>query len=80
MSPAIIWAGEWEVLRDEARAFARRAKEAGVDVTYIEGERQPHAGIYANNPMTGQPTKYCRETLPKVNALMRRYIGPVNSA
>jgi hypothetical protein len=44
-------------------------------VTYIEGPKQPHAGIYALNPKTGQPTRYSQETLPKINALMRRYIG-----
>jgi acetyl esterase len=75
LSPAIIWAGEWEILRDEARAYAARLREAGVEVTYIEGPKQPHAGIYALNPKTGQPTRYSQETLPKINALMRRYIG-----
>lgn len=76
LSPAIIWAGEWEILRDESRAFAVRLREAGVDVTYIEGPQQPHAGIYGINPKTGQPTRYSQETLPKINALMRNYIGP----
>lgn len=76
LSPAIIWAGEWEVLRDESRAFASRLKEAGVDVTYIEGPQQPHAGIYGRNPKTGETTRYSRETLPQINALIRRYIGP----
>lgn len=76
LSPAIIWAGEWEVLRDESRAYAARLKEAGVDVTYIEGPKQPHAGIYARNPKTGELTRYARETMPQINALMRRYIGP----
>lgn len=76
LSPAIIWAGEWEVLRDESRAYAARLREAGVDVTYIEGPKQPHAGIYAFNRTTGEPTRYARETQPTINALMRRYIGP----
>jgi len=76
LSPAIIWAGEWEVLRDESREYAARLREAGVDVTYIEGPQQPHAGIYAFNRTTGQPTRYSQETLPKINALIRRYIGP----
>ncbi|KRB86745.1 hypothetical protein ASE00_08695 [Sphingomonas sp. Root710] len=76
LPPAIIWAGEWEILRDEARAYAARLSEASVDVTYIEGPKQPHGGIYANNPKTGKPTRYSQETLPKVNALMRRFIGP----
>lgn len=76
LSPAIIWAGGWEVLRDESRSYAARLKEAGVDVTYIEGPQQPHAGIYARNPKTGERTRYSRETLPHINALMRKYIGP----
>jgi len=76
LSPAIIWAGEWEVLRDEARDYATRLRDAGVDVTYIEGPKQPHAGIYTLNRTTGKPTRYVEETLPKINALMRCYIGP----
>jgi acetyl esterase len=76
LSPAIIWAGEWEVLRDESRQYADRLRHAGVDVTYIEGPQQPHAGIYALNRITGEPTRYSGETVPKINALMRRYIGP----
>lgn len=76
LSPAIIWAGEWEVLRDESRAYAARLREAGVEVTYIEGPKQPHAGIYARNPKTGEPSRYSKETLPEINALMRCYIGP----
>jgi acetyl esterase len=75
LSPAVIWVGEWEVLRDESRAYAGRLREAGVDVTYIEGPQQPHAGIYARNPKTGEVTRYSQETLPQINALMRRYIG-----
>jgi acetyl esterase len=74
LSPAIIWAGEWEILRDEARAYAARLEEAGVEVTYIEGPQQPHAGIYALNPKTSEPTRYSQETVPKINALMRSYI------
>lgn len=76
MSPAIIWVGGWEILRDEARAYAARLKEAGVDVTYIEGPQQPHAGIYARNPKTGEQSCYSREALPGINALIRKYIGP----
>ena len=47
-----------------------------MDVTYIEGPKQPHAGIYTLNRTTGKPTRYAQETLPTINALMRRYIGP----
>jgi acetyl esterase len=78
LSPAVIWAGEWEVLRDESRQYADRLRHAGVDVTYIEGPQQPHAGIYAFNRTTGEPTRYARENVPKINALMRRYIGPIS--
>lgn len=76
LSPAIIWAGEWEVLRDESRSYASRLREAGVDVIYIEGPKQPHAGIYALNRVTGKPTRYAQEAQLEINALMRRYIGP----
>jgi acetyl esterase len=76
LSPAIIWAGEWEVLRDEARAFAARLKEGGVDVTYIEGAKQPHAGIYTRNHKTGDWTRYTQEMRPVIADLMRRHIGP----
>lgn len=76
LPPAIIWVGEWEVLRDEARSYAARLREAGVEVIYIEGAQQPHAGIYAINPKTGQPTRYAQEMRPKIAELMRRYIGP----
>lgn len=78
VSPAIIWAGEWEILRDESRAYAARLREAGIEVTYIEGPQQPHGGIYAFNPVTRQPTRYSTETLPKIAEMMRRYIGPHN--
>ncbi|MDP3737512.1 MAG: alpha/beta hydrolase [Hyphomonadaceae bacterium] len=76
LSPALIWAGEWEVLRDESQQYYNRLRDAGVDVTYIEGPQQPHGGIYSINPVTGQPTKYSRETVPLINKIMRRYIGP----
>ena len=74
--PAIIWTGEWEILRDEARSYAGRLMDAGVEVTYIEGPQQPHAGIYWLNIKTGQPTTYAAEMRPKIAELMRRYIGP----
>ena len=76
LSPALIWVGEWEILRDESRQFANRLRDAGVEYTYIEGPKQPHGGIYANNPVTGQPTKYAREAQLEVNRIMRKYIGP----
>jgi len=74
LSPALVWAGEWEVLRDENRMYVNRMRDVGVDVTYFEGPKQPHGGIYARNK-SGEHTKYARETLPKINSIMRRYIG-----
>lgn len=76
LSPALIWAGEWEVLRDECRQYTNRLRDAGVDVTYIEGPKQPHAGIYSYNPATGERTKYSKDTLPEIARIMRKYIGP----
>ena len=76
LSPALVYAGEWEVLRDETRQYVARLRDEGVPVTYFEGAKQPHAGIYALNPDTGRPTRYAQETLPKINAIMRKAIGP----
>jgi acetyl esterase len=74
LSPALVWAGEWEVLRDENRMYVNRMRDVGVDVTYIEGPKQPHGGIYSRN-RSGERTKYASETLPKINSIMRHYIG-----
>ena len=74
--PALIWVGEWEVLRDEARQYAARMRDAGCTVHYLEGAQQGHGFIYQTNLTNGAPTRYSRETVPKINAIMRRYIGP----
>lgn len=76
LSPALVWCGEWELLKDEAHQYASRMRDAGVEVTLIEGPQQPHGGIYAFNPKTGQRTRYSQETLPKIAEIMRRHIGP----
>src|SRR5205807_2664698 len=31
---------------------------------------------FFRNPKTGQPTRYSQETVPKINKIMRGYIGP----
>jgi len=77
MPPAIIWTGEWEILRDETRAYANRLRDAEVTVHYFEGPQQGHGYCtVVRNVRTGAPTEYQRQTVPQLNALMRRYIGP----
>jgi acetyl esterase len=75
MPPAIIWVGEWDLLRSEARRYRDRLRDAGTTVHYIEGAQQGHGFLYFRN-MKGQPTEYQKQTLPKINALIRSYIGP----
>lgn len=75
-SPALVWTGGWEIIRDDSRQYVNRMRDAGVDVTYIEGPRQPHGGIYATNPITGDLTAYAKATVPTINEIMRGYIGP----
>ncbi|MEU1721526.1 alpha/beta hydrolase [Nonomuraea sp. NPDC005692] len=43
LPPLMIVTGSTEVLRDEARRVAERAREAGVPVRYEEWRRMPHA-------------------------------------
>lgn len=69
--PALIWVGEWEILNDESHQYAQRMRDAGCTVHFIEGKQQGHGFIYLH-----RNTKYARETLPKINEIMRRYIGP----
>ena len=42
LPPLLIMAGSTEVLRDDARRVAGRAREAGVSVVYEEWHRMPH--------------------------------------
>lgn len=43
VAPAYIYAGEWDILRDESRAYADRLKDAGVDVTFVCMPEESHA-------------------------------------
>lgn len=42
LPPTLIRVGEWDVLRDESRAYADRLRDAGVDVTYHEVRQESH--------------------------------------
>jgi acetyl esterase len=43
LPPALVIAAGLDPLRDDARRYARRLDEAGVDVSYVEYEDTPHA-------------------------------------
>ncbi|MBL6938239.1 MAG: alpha/beta hydrolase [Alphaproteobacteria bacterium] len=40
--PTYIHVGEWDVLRDESRAYADRLRDAGVDVTLVVAPQESH--------------------------------------
>lgn len=42
VAPAYIYVGEWDVLRDESRAYADRLRDAGVDVTLRVFAQESH--------------------------------------
>lgn len=69
--PALVWLGEWEILHGEAMAYVNRLRDAGVPVNLIEGPQQGHGFIYKY-----PNTKYSRETRPKIDQIMRSFIGP----
>lgn len=69
--PALVWVGEWEILHDETMAYVNRMRDAGVEVHLIEGEGQGHGFIYLY-----PDTSYATKTKPRIDAIMRSYIGP----
>lgn len=71
MPPALFWCGEWEILHDEIHLYANRMRDAGCTVHFEEGAKQGHGFLYLN-----AQTAYGRQTIPKMNAIIRSYIGP----
>jgi acetyl esterase/lipase len=69
--PALVWVGEWEILHDETMAYVSRMRDSDVEVHLIVGPQQGHGFIY-----TYPNTRYARETFPRINSIMRSYIGP----
>jgi acetyl esterase len=69
--PALVWVGQWEILYDETMAYVNRLREAGVPVDLFEGPHQGHGFLY-----TYPDTRYSRTTRPRIDRIMRRYIGP----
>lgn len=74
-APAIFAVGEWEILRDNARAYADRMRDAGVEVHYFEGKGQGHGHPYWRNVETGEFTKGAQQAQAEVAGVMRRKIG-----
>jgi acetyl esterase len=75
VAPAIVTAGEYEILRDEARLYAGRLRDAGVEVLYIEGPRQGHGFSMARNPETGEYAPGAAAARAQIGEVFRRHIG-----
>ncbi|GAB3897680.1 hypothetical protein GCM10027612_54430 [Microbispora bryophytorum subsp. camponoti] len=60
--PLMIVTGSTEVLRDEVRRVAVRARENGVQVTYEEWNRMPH--IFPSSPTSSPKAACCSSTSP----------------
>jgi acetyl esterase len=75
VAPAFFAVGEWEILRDDARAYANRMRDAGVEVHYTEGEKQGHGHTYWRNLETGEFTAGAKKSQAEVASFMKRKIG-----
>lgn len=75
VAPAIVTAGEYEILRDEARLYANRLRDAGVEVHYIEGPGQGHGFTGWRNFETGEYTEVAARAREEMAAIVRRTIG-----
>jgi acetyl esterase len=76
VAPAVVTAGEYEILRDEARYYVSRLRDAGIGVRYIEGEGQGHGFTSWRNLETGQYTRAAARARAEMTEVVRRYIGP----
>jgi len=76
VAPAIVTAGEYEILRDEARLYAGRLRDAGIETHYIEGPGQGHGFTGAWNPETNSFTRAAAAARAQIGPIMRRFIGP----
>jgi acetyl esterase len=63
---AFVVTAEYDVLRDEAQAYAKRLEEAGVEVTHVFGEGMNHG-------FAASPNEF--PFLPQAKELLRRVAG-----
>jgi acetyl esterase len=75
LAPAVFSVGGWEILRDDARTYANRLRDAGVEVHYFEGDSQGHGHIYWKNVETGEYTKGAKQAQAEVAEVMSKKIG-----
>jgi acetyl esterase len=76
LCPALIAVGEWEILRDEARMYANRLRDAGVHVDYLEGEQGGHGYTTWRNFTTGKLVAVAQRHHERINEIVRSRIGP----
>jgi acetyl esterase len=75
VAPALFSVGAWEILRDEARLYANRLRDAGVPVHYLEADQHAHGYLRWVDPRTGKPTQIAAQHNEEVARIMRNYIG-----
>lgn len=75
VAPAIVTAGEYEILRDEARLYTGRLRDAGVEVHYIEGPRQGHGFSLGRDLETGNYVPAAAVARARIGEVFRRHIG-----
>ncbi|MBL6938235.1 MAG: alpha/beta hydrolase [Alphaproteobacteria bacterium] len=70
VAPAYIYVGEWDVLRDESKAYANRLRDAGVPVTLVVQPEESHApGPGSAAAVSAAMTAFLRDHLtPKARA------------
>jgi acetyl esterase len=73
--PAVIAAGEYEILRDESRLYAGRLRDASVEVHYFEGPGQGHGHTYWRNTGTGEYTRAALQSQALVDPIIQNKIG-----
>ena len=66
LPPAFVITGEFDVLRDEGEAYAKRLQQAGVHAKYIRFAGKGHADIH-----WGMASEKARDVLERASSALR---------
>lgn len=73
LPPLFLQAGDWEIIRDDSIRVARKARQAGVDVTLDIVEEMIHVWHSQSVPMVPEG----KAAIARVAGIMRRFEQPV---